>query len=153
MGQNTKIGFAMAKKPRILFVCTGSPERSQIAEGFARFFGGSLIAAESAGTVASEVDPYCQWAMNETGIDISLQSPELLAKKDLNSYDRIIAVGSDRGGEYPSFAGTPSVERWDVPDPVVPGSGPNDLISSFRAVRNQIEIQVKRLLGELLKQG
>ena len=140
----------MAKKPRILFVSTGSPERSQIAEGFAHYFGGSLIVVESAGTVASELDPYCQWAMNEAGIDISLQSPELLEKKDLNSYDRIIAVGSDRQGEYPSFPDTPEVEHWEVPDPLIPGLGPQDLIQSVRAVRNQIEIQVKRLLGDLL---
>ena len=136
----------MAKKPQVLFVCTGSPIRSLMAEGFARYYGGARIAVESAGTAVAALDPYCQWAMNEAGIDVSLQSPELLEGKDLNSYDRIVALG----GDLPSLSTTAAVDHWDIPDPVNIRSGPQEIIKAFRAVRNQIEVQVKKLLTNLL---
>ena len=136
----------MAKKPQVLFVCAGSPIRSLMAEGFARYYGGAQVSVESAGTAVAAIDPYCQWAMNEAGIDIALQSPELLENKDLSSYDRIIAVG----GDLPTLASLATLERWDIPDPVTIRSGPQDLIKAFRGVRHQIERQVKKLLTSLL---
>jgi protein-tyrosine-phosphatase len=120
--------------------------RSLMAEGFASYYGGARLIVESAGTVSVSVDPYCQWAMNEVGIDISLQSPEMLQDKDLSLYDRIIAMG----GGLPSLSSKPTVERWEIPDPASVRSGPQEMIKSFRAVRNQIETRVKRLLVELL---
>jgi protein-tyrosine-phosphatase len=85
--------------------------------------------------------------MNEAGIDIALQSPELLDQKDQVAYDRIIVVG----GELPSLSSKDSIEHWDIPDPNSVRSGPQELIKAFRAVRNQIEGQVKKLLMNLLK--
>jgi len=117
-----------------------------MAEGFARYYGGARIAVESAGTAAAPVDPYCQWAMNEAGIDIALQSPELLEEKEQDVYDRIIVLG----GELPSLSSRDSVEHWDIPDPARVRSNPQELITSFRAVRNQIEVQVKNLLANLI---
>jgi arsenate reductase len=117
-----------------------------MAEGFARYYGGARIEVESAGTEVGSVDPYCQWAMNEAGIDISLQSPEIMENKDLGSYDRIVAVG----GEVPSLSSSLAVESWDIPDPATGRTGPQDVIKAFRALRNQIETKVKNLLAELL---
>ena len=136
----------MAKKPQVLFVCAGSPLRSLMAEGFARYYGGAQVTVESAGTAVAAIDPYCLWAMNEAGIDISLQSPELLDAKDLNLYDRIVAVG----GDLPSLPSLATIEHWNISDPVLVRSGPQDLIKAFRGVRNQIERQVKKLLTSLL---
>ena len=36
----------MAKKPQVLFVCAGSPLRSLMAEGFARYYGGAQVTVE-----------------------------------------------------------------------------------------------------------
>lgn len=121
--------------------------RSLMAEGFVRYYAGARITVESAGTAMTAPDPYCQWAMNEAGIDISLQSPELLKRKDLSSYDRVVAVG----GDLPSLSATAGVEHWDIPDPLLVRSRPPELIRAFRAVRNQIETQVRKLLTDLLQ--
>jgi arsenate reductase len=117
-----------------------------MAEGFATYYGGAQIIVESAGTATASIDPFCQWAMNEAGIDIALQSPETLEDKDLGSYDRIIALG----GEVPSLSSTSQVEHWEIPDPAAVRSGAQGRIQSYRAVRNQIETKVKKLLAELL---
>jgi arsenate reductase len=41
----------------IAFIVTGNSCRSQIAEGFARFYGSSLLEAYNAGTPAERVNP------------------------------------------------------------------------------------------------
>ena len=140
----------MASKPRILFVCAGTSSRSQMAEGFARYFGGSRVLVESAGTVAGAISPYCQWAMNEAGIDIAVQAPDLLKDKDLSRYDHIVAMTAGSNEESLGLPESASIHHWEVPDPADVRSGPEEEIKAFRAVRNQIERHVKNLLATLL---
>ena len=58
---------------RILFVCRHNSCRSQMAEGFARYFGGDRLAVASAGLEPRGVDPGVIAVTAETGIDISLR--------------------------------------------------------------------------------
>jgi len=58
---------------KVLFVCTGNSARSQMAEGFARHFGGEQIEAHSAGVEPSRMNPLAVAVMREKGIDISRQ--------------------------------------------------------------------------------
>ncbi len=61
-------------KPKVAFVCVGNSCRSQMSEGFARFFGKDLIEVYSAGTeIADKVNPLAIEVMKEKGIDISHQ--------------------------------------------------------------------------------
>jgi len=73
----------MAKKPRILFVCTGNSARSQMAEGLARFYGGNSIELESAGIDPAGLNPNAVWAMHEIGLDISHQTSDSLDSRNL----------------------------------------------------------------------
>ncbi len=69
---------------KIAFVCTGNSARSQMAEGFARYFAKKLgkdIEVYSAGSNPSGfIHPIAIEVMKEEGIDISKQS-----SKDLNA--------------------------------------------------------------------
>ena len=121
-----------------------------MAEGFTRYFGGSRVLAESAGTVAGAVNPYCQWAMNEAGIDIAVQAPDLLKDKDLSLYDHIVAMSTGANEESLDLPKSASLHQWEIPDPADARSRPGDEIKAFRAVRNQIERHVKNLLTTIL---
>jgi protein-tyrosine-phosphatase len=90
--------------------------------------------------------------MNEAGIDITLQSPDLLKAKDLSLYDCIVALSTGAGEESLALPESAAVERWEIPDPKDVRSGPEEQIKAFRAVRNQIEKQVKKLLARLLEE-
>lgn len=122
-----------------------------MAEGFARYLAGSQIEVESAGTVVTESDPYCRWAMNEAGIDISNQSADPLESKDLAYYSHVVSIGRGAREALERLRSATEVENWQLPDPSRGRANPVDTIKSFRAVRNELERRVKRLLLSALK--
>jgi arsenate reductase len=142
----------MAKKPRILFISENGYCRAQMAEGFARYLAGSLVEVESTGTNGSTTtDPYCQWAMNEAGIDLAVLAMEPLSRKDLSSYSHIVFLGE---GEHDKLARIPSTahtSRWELPDPAKVRAQPLDAIKAYRAIRNEVERRVRKLLTEALE--
>jgi protein-tyrosine-phosphatase len=125
---------------RVLFVCIGNAYRSQMAEAFARTLGRDLLVAESAGLTPVFVLPTrTAQAMQEKGIDLSLQFPKAVISLDLKGYDLIVNM---TGLSIPSL--TPANSRnWVVPDPV----GQPD--SVLREVRDEIESLVMGLVLEL----
>lgn len=142
----------MAKKPRILYVTANGSCRGQMAEGFTRFMAGSMVEVETANLQEGATHPYCQWAMNEAGIDISILSPEPFASKDLNSYTHIVNLAQEANPELNNLPKTVQVDHWSLPDPASVRARPLELIKVFRAVRNEIEKQVKKLLERALSE-
>jgi len=47
----------MKDKPKVLFLCTGHPERSEMAEGFLRQLAGDKLTAVSAAIEPAPVSP------------------------------------------------------------------------------------------------
>lgn len=58
-------------KEQVLILCTANSARSQMGEGLMRFMAGDRIDVYSAGTRATQVNPYAVEAMQEIGMDIS----------------------------------------------------------------------------------
>ena len=70
------------RKQKVLFLCTRTSERSQMAEGFLKHLAGDRFEVYSAGIAPTpEIHPCAVEAMSEGGIDISDQYP-----KGLRSY-------------------------------------------------------------------
>lgn len=111
-----------------------------MAEGFARFYGRSLLEVYSAGTHPAErVNPGAITAMKEIGIDISRQYPKLLegipAKPDI-----VVTMGCGVACPYiPSFYR----EDWSLEDPV------GGSTEKFREVRDLIEQEIIELISKL----
>ncbi len=137
-------------KPRILFVCTGNSARSQMAEAFARFYGGDLVEADSAGTRPKGIHEYTQWAMNECGIDVSDQSSDSLESKDLEAFDWVVTLCGDARDHCPTLPAGAKSEHWDLPDPARARGKPLERLQAFRVVRLQVERRVKDLLKRAL---
>lgn len=140
----------MAKKPAILFVCTGNSARSQMAEGFARYYGGDSIKVDSAGTNPTELNANAVWAMNEAGIDISHQSPGSLDQKKLDEYDYMVTLCGDARESCPRLPPHVKTEHWPLPDPARIRGTRAEIIKGFRIIRYQIEHRVRDLLGRIL---
>ena len=105
----------MIDKIRILFVCVENSCRSQMAEGFARKFGGDKIEVYSAGSKPSGVvNPDAIKVMREISIDISGQTSKGFELLPHNKFDYIVTMGCKDLCPY-----FPARERidWQIEDP------------------------------------
>ena len=106
-----------AKRPNILFLCTGNSCRSQMAEGWARFLWPDRLNAYSAGVETHGLNPLAVKAMAERGVDISSHHSKLLTELDHLSFDLVITVCEHAAEACPLFPGTAKVIHHQFPDP------------------------------------
>ena len=135
---------------RILFLCTGSSARSQLAEGLAREVLSGDWEVHSAGTIPVGVNPLAIQAMRERGIDIGKQRSKGLDEVPTTA-DVMVTLCAAAAGECPTYPGATRVFHWNLPDPsFVPGSD-NQKLDAFRNTRDEIEKRLQKLSKELTK--
>lgn len=131
---------------KLIFVCVENSCRSQIAEGFARYYGkemflrgkGEAISVQSAGSRPSGiVNPMAVDVMKEKGIDISNQKSKGLDTLPRDNFDFVVTMGC--GDECPTVSARKRID-WQIKDP----KGAS--IEVFREVREEIEKKVLELL-------
>jgi len=128
----------MAEKTRVLFVCVENSCRSQIAEGFARKFGGDKVEAFSAGSKPSGiVNPDAIKVMREAGIDISGHKSKGFSQLPYNKFDYIVTMGCQ--DTCPYFPAKEKID-WQIEDPK------GKSIEFFRKTRDEIEKKVRELI-------
>ena len=127
---------------KILFVCERNEGRSQIAEASFRHYAKGKAQASSAGMhFASYIDHTVVQAMKEKGIDLSYKRPKLTTLEMLGVADRVITMGCGGASICPgTYVPT---EDWEVENPV------GQPIERVRAIRDEIEVKVKKLLEEI----
>jgi len=127
-------------KARILFICIGNSCRSQMAEGFARTYGGDILIAASAGLApAYMVAQDTVRAMDEKNIDLRDQFPKSLKQLGRAHFDLFVNMS---GYELPGETDTP-VRKWDVADPIA------EDYETHCKIRDEIETRVMGLILEL----
>lgn len=79
---------------KIAFICTGNSARSQMAEGYAKYFArvyGKQVEVYSAGSSPSpSVHPLAVEVMREEGIDLSTQYPKTIESIPYKDLDLVI---------------------------------------------------------------
>ncbi|MGN2638834.1 arsenate reductase ArsC [Nocardia takedensis] len=132
----------MQSTPSVLFVCVHNAGRSQMAHGFLTHLAGERVEVRSAGTApAQSINPVAVAAMAELGIDITAQTPKILAPDTVASSDVVITMGC--GDACPYFPGV-DYRDWKLDDPA------GQDITAVRTIRDQIRAHVEDLLTELL---
>ena len=129
---------------KILFVCVENAGRSQMAEGFTKYYGEGKVEAVSAGTMPStEVNPTVVQVMWEKGIDISKNKPKLVNTQMVQKADVIIVMGCDPQGFCPAPLLNKVVD-WKLEDPK------GKPIEKVREIRDEIEARVKKLISAIV---
>jgi len=129
---------------RVLFVCIGNACRSQMAEAFARAYGGDVLIAASAGLhPASFLAPHTIRAMSEKNLDLRDHFPKSI--RQLGKRARFDLVVNMSGFPLPDRMEAPERE-WDVPDPV------SMSYEDHCTVRDRIESLVVQLVAELRRE-
>jgi arsenate reductase len=137
----------MLGKPKILFLCTGHPERSEMAEGFTRALAPELIEPVSAAVEPVAVDPLAVDAMKEVGIDISAQEATDVKTALKERYAYVVGVGDQSKERCPVFPFAFRLIQWSVEDPRAEVGSTERRMDAFRRVRNQIAPRVRELLA------
>ena len=136
------------KKPKILFVCIGNMIRSQMAEGFAREFGGSFLEVYSAGIAPTgAVSEEAIIVMDEKGIDMTKHYSKGLRDVPFDEMDYVVSLFGRPVDTFcpDSFKGRKI--DWDITDPL------GRSFEFFRTVRDDMELKVKDLVQQIWRES
>ena len=137
---------SMWDKPKVLFLCTGHPERSEMAEGFLRALAKDAIQPISAAVEPAPLDPLAVDAMNEVGIDISHQIAKDVRTALQERFAYAVELG-DKSEELGSvFPFAFRSFQWSLEDPLTVQGPTEQRLEAFRRVRNQIARKVNELV-------
>ena len=142
----------MAKKLKILFLCTGNSCRSQMAEGWTRALKGDSIEVYSAGIETHGLNPMAVEVMAEAGVDISQQTSKHLDTFKENVFYAVITVCDNARESCPFFPGAKRVLHIGFTDPpamakelAAKGAGEEEQRNCYRQVRDEIRAFVESL--------
>ncbi len=124
---------------RILVLCTGNSCRSQMAEGWLRFFGGGKIEVYSAGVESHGLNPRAVAVMKEAGIDISSHSSKTVDELGNIEFDIVITVCDNARERCPYFPARAMKLHHDFPDPARATGSEEEIMETFRQVRDGIK--------------
>lgn len=126
-------------KKRVLFLCTANSCRSQVAEGLIDHFLGDKIAAFSAGTEATYVNPIANEVMKEIGIDISGHQSKNLTAFDGQNLDYVITLCGSANETCPLYIGGTKKMHIGFNDPTKAQGTKEEVLREFRRVRDEIK--------------
>lgn len=132
--------MATHAKKRLLFVCMGNSNRSQLAEAFARIHGGDAVQAYSAGVrPAASLDERAIAEMAQRGYELRTHRPKYLTEVPQDEFDAVIAMGCEQ--QCPVIAAKRHIS-WELPQ----GKNPDE----YAILCREIEGKVKELLADSL---
>jgi len=124
---------------KILVLCTGNSCRSQIAEGYLKYFAKDKAEIYSAGVETHGVNPRAVVRMKEDGIDIS-HHPSNNIDEYLNiDFDFVITVCDNAKERCPYFPTEAEKFHHNFPDPAKAIGTEEEIVEEFRKVRELIK--------------
>ena len=123
----------------ILVLCTGNSCRSQVAEGYLRFFSGKKAAVYSAGIETHGVNPRAVATMKEDGIDISSHTSNNVSEYANILFDYVITVCDNAKERCPYFPSAAKTFHHNFIDPAKSAGTEEVIMQQFREVRNEIK--------------
>jgi arsenate reductase (thioredoxin) len=135
----------------ILVLCTGNSCRSQIAEGYLRYFAGAKANIYSAGIETHGVNPKAIEIMKRDGVEISGQTSNNIDEYFDIPFDYVITVCDNAKESCPYFPIKAVKLHHNFPDPAKAKGSDEDIMEQFREVREMIRKYVQNFVNENLK--
>ncbi|OJW84403.1 MAG: protein tyrosine phosphatase [Bacteroidetes bacterium 46-16] len=133
---------------KILILCTGNSCRSQMAEGYMRHFAGDKAQVFSAGIETHGVNPKAVEVMKEDGIDISGHTSNHIDEYRNIDFDFVITVCDNAKENCPYFPSRARQFHYNFPDPAKAKGTDEDVIGSFRKVRDEIKTYCEQFVKD-----
>ena len=123
----------------VLVLCTGNSCRSQIAEGYLRYFAKGKARIYSAGIETHGVNPKAIQVMDEDGLDISSHTSDHVDEYLTIPFDYVVTVCDNANEACPYFPGAVKRFHHNFPDPAKATGTAEEVIIEFRRVRDLIK--------------
>lgn len=140
------------KKKKILVLCTGNSCRSQMAEGYLRYFAKEKAEVYSAGVETHGVNPDAIAIMQEDGIDISNHTSNNVNEYSDIDFDFVITVCDNAKERCPYFPTRAKKFHYNFPDPAKATGTKEEITEVFRKVRDMIKAYCKQFVDENLQE-
>ncbi|MBS1782996.1 MAG: arsenate reductase ArsC [Bacteroidetes bacterium] len=137
-------------RKKILVLCTGNSCRSQIAEGYLRYFAGSKADVYSAGVETHGVNLRAIATMQEDGMDISQHTSNNINEYYNIDFDFVITVCDNAKEGCPYFPTKAKKFHHNFPDPAKAIGTDDEINENFRQVRQQIKKYCSSFIAENL---
>lgn len=138
----------MGSPLKVLFLCTGNSTRSQMAEGFARYYGKGRVLAQSAGLEPKGLNPKAVQVMREIGIDISMQRSKPVTDDMISDADVVVTLCGDADERCPAPPTNVEKIHWPITDPARARGTEDEVLDIFRRIRDEIKKRVISFLKE-----
>lgn len=136
----------MSKK--ILVLCTGNSCRSQIADGYLKYFSGNRAEVYSAGVETHGVNPKAIEIMKEDGIDISSHTSNNVNEYLDIDFDYVITVCDNAKERCPHLPTKAKKFHYNFPDPAKATGTDEEIKQQFRMVREMIKSYSQKFIEE-----
>ncbi|MBA5778212.1 low molecular weight phosphatase family protein [Stappia sp. F7233] len=107
------------------------------------------IYVRSCGVRDGEPDPFVEAVMQEIGCDISKHRPQTFEDLDESGFDLVITLAPEAHHKALEMTRTEAVdvEYWPTPDPTVATGSREQILDSYRQVRDLLMARIKKRFG------
>lgn len=134
----------------VLFICNYNSVRSPMAEAICKGLCGHNIFVDSAGIKGDniETNPFSIAVIEEIGLDLSNHKPKKFDDLNDHSFDLVVALSADAHKKAIEIARllAVDVEYWPTNDPSTITGNRENILNSFRAVRDTLREKIKDCL-------
>jgi protein-tyrosine-phosphatase len=133
----------------VLFACKHNAIRSPMAAAILRYLVGKRMYVQSAGVRSGETDPFAIAVMDEIGIDMARHQPQTIEDLEDTTFDLIVTLAPEAHHKALEFTRTMAVdvEYWPTIDPSAAAGNREQILQSYRAVRDQLFERIKARFG------
>ncbi|MFD2286973.1 arsenate reductase ArsC [Pedobacter petrophilus] len=135
---------------KVLVLCTGNSCRSQIAEGYLRYFAGDKAEIYSAGIETHGVNPKAIEIMKRDGIDISRHTSNNIDEYTAIDFDYVITVCDHAKENCPYFPSGAVKLHHNFPDPAKAKGSDEEVMETFREVREMVRKYAQNFINKNL---
>ena len=136
---------------RVLFVCTHTSARSQLAEALLGRYGGADFEVHSAGTEATRVNPYAIRVLAESGIDWSGGRSKVINEFLGQQFDYVITVCNRARDTCPVFPGSTNTLHWGLDDPSDAEGDDEAKLAAFRRTETEVAARLRPFIEIALR--
>lgn len=133
----------------VLFACGMNAVRSPMAAALTRLLFPQRIYVKSCGVREGEPDPFVDAVMQEVGCDLARHRPKTFEQLDESGFDLVITLAPEAHHKALEMTRTEAVEveYWPTPDPTLATGSREQILSSYREVRDLLQTRIKKRFG------